>query len=194
MVSLISGRGHFTLLYKHTTYTTESGRKENKQARTWVSPKHKKGEVFGTFLAFYASVSVTRVHSNKIPIQLLGTLTHPLALADPSSGSAGPSSSLNSHLSLTVAFLQLLLTALGPCFPRLLLVSLEISRASPLWGFRAKTYKGILWLALIHTHTHRNECPNRATIFDLCQILFFSNIYIYIYIYIYVYMYVCVWI
>ena len=44
-------------------------------------------------------------------------------------------------------------------FPRLLPVSLEISRASPLCGLRAKTDKGIFWLALTHTHTHRNECP-----------------------------------
>ena len=41
-------------------------------------------------------------------------------------------------------------------FPRLLPVSQEISRASPLCRFRAKTDKGILGLAL--THTHRNEC------------------------------------
>ena len=160
MVFLISGQGHFTLLYKHTTYTTESGKRKNKQARTWVSPKHKKGEVFGIFLAFYASVSVTWVHSNKIPIQLPGMLTHPLALANSSSGSTGPNSSLSSHLSLTVAFPRLSITAFfcwlpwDPAFSPLLPVSLEILRASPLCGFHAKTDKGILWLAL----THRNEC------------------------------------
>ena len=49
--------GAFHMFYKHTidtTYIIESGRKKNKQARTWVSPKHKKGEVFWTLLAFCA--------------------------------------------------------------------------------------------------------------------------------------------
>ena len=45
----------FHMFYKYTTdttYITKSGRKKNKQERTWVSPKHKKREGFGTFLAF----------------------------------------------------------------------------------------------------------------------------------------------
>ena len=82
--SLARGISHAT----DTTYTTESGRKKNKQAQTWVSPKCKKGEVFDTFLPFWASVAVTSVYSNKIPTQLPGMLTHPLPLADPASGSA----------------------------------------------------------------------------------------------------------
>ena len=49
-------------------------------------------------------------------------------------------------------FCQLLLT-LWPSFPRPLRVSWEISRACPLCGFSAKTYKGIFWLALTHTYT-----------------------------------------
>ena len=40
-----------------TTYTTEKvEEKKNKQERTWVSSKHKKGEFFFTLLAFCASV------------------------------------------------------------------------------------------------------------------------------------------
>ena len=43
------------MFYKYAadiTYITESGRRTNKQVRTWVvSPKRKKREVFGTFLA-----------------------------------------------------------------------------------------------------------------------------------------------
>ena len=71
VIFLISGWGHFTLLYirhnihnishcftQDTTYITESWRKKKKQTRTWVSPKRKKGEVFGIFLAVCASVSV----------------------------------------------------------------------------------------------------------------------------------------
>ena len=95
------------MFYKYAAdmiYITESGRKKNKQARTRINPKYKKGEVFGTFLAFCASVAATSVYSNKIPAQLPGTLTHPLALADLASGSTGPNSSFSSHLSLTVAF------------------------------------------------------------------------------------------
>ena len=45
--------GAFHILYKHTTdttYITKSGRKKKKQAWTWVSPKHKKGEVWALLL------------------------------------------------------------------------------------------------------------------------------------------------
>ena len=49
-IRLSSGSSHlqpraFHMFYKYTTditYITESGRKKNKQARTWVYPKHKK--------------------------------------------------------------------------------------------------------------------------------------------------------
>ena len=106
--------GAFHIASQDTTYTSESGIKNNKQTRTWVSPKRKKGEVFGTLLALCA---VTSVYSNKIPTQPQGALTHPLALADLASGSTGPNFSPSSRLSLTVLFpwLSLLLTALGPC-------------------------------------------------------------------------------
>ena len=60
--------GAFHMLYKHTTDATgiiKSGRMKNKQAWTWVSPKSKKGKVFGTFLAFCASVSITSMNLNK---------------------------------------------------------------------------------------------------------------------------------
>ena len=55
MVSHISGQGYFTFLYghtKHNIHNREGGRKENKQSRTWVSSKRKKGEVCDIFLAF----------------------------------------------------------------------------------------------------------------------------------------------
>ena len=93
---------------KHSIYNREW--KKEEQTPTWVSPKRKKGEVFGTFLAFCASVSVTSVYS-KIPTQLPGTLTHPLVLVDPASGSTGPNFSLSNTLSLTFAFPWLSLTA-----------------------------------------------------------------------------------
>ena len=47
--------GAFHMLYNHTTdttYITESGRKKNKQARTWVSIKRKKREVLALFYGF----------------------------------------------------------------------------------------------------------------------------------------------
>ena len=48
VVSLISGQGYFTFLYRHTKHNREGGRKENKQTRTWVNSKCKKGEVSDT--------------------------------------------------------------------------------------------------------------------------------------------------
>ena len=108
------------MFYKYTTdiaYITESGRKKNKQERTWVSPKHKKGEVLALF---WHSVVIGSVYSNRIRTQLPGTLTHPLALSDRASGSSSPKFSLqqpplsNCRFSLTITNSSLL-TALGPC-------------------------------------------------------------------------------
>ena len=107
---------------------------------------------------------VISVYSSENPIQPPGTLTHPLPLANSAFGSTGPSSTSSSRLSLTSVDCSLLLTAFfyslpwNLTFPRLLPVPWEISRASPLCGFRAKTYLGIIWLALTRTHAHRNEC------------------------------------
>ena len=59
VVSLISGQGYFIFLYRHTKHNIhnwKSGGKENKQTRSWVRSKHKKGEVCDTFLAFCESV------------------------------------------------------------------------------------------------------------------------------------------
>ena len=73
------------------------------------------------FLAlFCASVAIASMYPSKIPTQLPGTLTHPLTLADPASGSTIPNSSFSSCLSLTVAFPLTvvnfsLFTTLGPC-------------------------------------------------------------------------------
>ena len=95
-----------------TTYTTKRvEEKKNKQARTWISSKRKKGEVSDTFSLLYASVAVTSVYS-RILTQPPGTLTQPLTLANPVSGLTGPSSSLGGRLSLTTALLRLLLTSL----------------------------------------------------------------------------------
>ena len=50
MVSLISDRG-ISHCFTNTQYTTERVKdKKNKQARTWVSSKSKKGEVWALFL------------------------------------------------------------------------------------------------------------------------------------------------
>ena len=77
--------GAFHMFYKYTTditYITESGKKKNKQALTWVSPKRKKGEIWALFWDFCASVTITSVYPSEIPTQPPGTLTPPFALAD----------------------------------------------------------------------------------------------------------------
>ena len=46
-------QGYFTFLYKHiedNIHNREVEEKKNKQARTWVSSKRKKGEVCDTFV------------------------------------------------------------------------------------------------------------------------------------------------
>ena len=147
--------GALHMFYKYATditYITESGRKKNKQAWTWVSPKRKKEEVFRTFLAFLCicgyrervsernsrtatrnADSFSRTDRPGFWFLKFQLLLQQLALSD-------------RRLSLTVANSPLF-TALGPC----------LSSSSLCW-FRAKTDKGILWLAF--THTHRT---NRAT-------------------------------
>ena len=86
------------------------------------------------------------MYLSKIPTQVPGTLTRPLALADLASGSTNPYSSFSSCLSMTVAFFWLPLTPICSLlwdlvFPRLLPVSLEILRTNPLCGFHTKTDK-----------------------------------------------------
>ena len=112
VVSLISGQGYFTFLYKytrHNVHNQEVEEKKDKQARTWVISKCKRFVTLlcGFLVHLWANTSV---YSSEIPTQPLGTLTHPLTLANPATGSVGLSSSLSSRLSLTVAFPRLLLT------------------------------------------------------------------------------------
>ena len=52
VVSLISDQRYFTFLYRHAKYNIHNREKRNKQTRTWISSKGKKGEVCNTFLAF----------------------------------------------------------------------------------------------------------------------------------------------
>ena len=49
------------------TCITESGRKKNKQARTWVIPKCKKEEISELL---WHSVAIASVYPNEIPTQL----------------------------------------------------------------------------------------------------------------------------
>ena len=160
VVSLISGQGYFTFLYrytKHNIHNREGGRKENEQTQTWVSSKHKKGEDCDTFLAFYELsraciwVKVTRNADSSSHIGQPSLWIHTSQQSASPHFYVLPSSLFCLPLS-TGLFCRLLLT-LEPSFPRLLLVSWEISCASPLCGFHAKTDKGIFWLALSHTHT-----------------------------------------
>ena len=161
----------FHMFYKYTTgitYITESGRTKYKQGWILIRPKRKKREILALF---WHSVAIVSVYPKENPTPLPGTLTHPLTLDWP--GFWVHSSQLllqQPPLSLTVAFTWLSLTPicwlLGDlAFPRLLPVSLEISRASLLYGLRAKTDEEILRLALIHTQ--RTNTHHIATDFSL---------------------------
>ena len=69
-VYLISGQEYFTFLYghtKHNIHTQEGERKENKQTRTWISSKPKKGEVYDTFVQFSVHLqAIASVYSHKV--------------------------------------------------------------------------------------------------------------------------------
>ena len=110
--------GAFHVFYKRkkdTTYMNESGRKKNKQVRTWVSSKRKKGEVLALYCGFERvsernSRTATRNADSSSREGWRGLWVHwsPLFLQQP------PLS--DCHLSLTDANFFLLLTALGLCF------------------------------------------------------------------------------
>ena len=152
------------MFYKYTTditYITKSGRKKNKQERTWVSPKHKKGEVLALL---WHSVVIASVYLNEIPTQLPGMLTHPLVLADLAFGSSSPNSLLhqppfsNRCVSLIVTN-SYLLTVLGPC--------LSLSSSSLIENLACQPFQWVLHqnrqmnlLTGAHPHPHpQNKCP-----------------------------------
>ena len=87
VVSLISGQGYFTFLYgytKHNIHNPEWGGRENKQTRTWVSSKHKKGEDCDTFVQLFVHLqAIMNLYSSEISTKPQRTLTHPLTLANP---------------------------------------------------------------------------------------------------------------
>ena len=163
------GTFYFFTNTQDTSYTTERWKKErtNKQARIWVSSKHKMGEVRNTFLVFCASVGNREgVYSSEIHTQPPGMLTHFLTLANLASGHKGP----GNRLSLSVGFptnclllftsvdWSLLFSALGPCLP---------SYSSGLVGDLARN--PIVWVScqnrrinLTSTHPHlhpQNRMP-----------------------------------
>ena len=139
MVSLISGQRHFTLICKtqHAQPRRWKKRRTNKHGLGFAPSARR--EKFVIILCGFLW-AIASEYPSEIPTQPPGTLTHPFALADMASESIGPNSSLNSRLSLTVTFRRLLLTAFfcslpwDLAFPRLLPVSQETSRASPLCG------------------------------------------------------------
>ena len=175
--------GHFTFLYRHTKHNIhnlEGGEKENKKRRTWVSSKRKKGDVCNSLHSFLCICELSRACTQaKFP---QGTLTHPLTLVNPTSGTTGPCSRLSRSSDssdfcwllspsdcpvLSTAFFcsancLLLLAAsfcllLWPCLP---LSSFDLVGNLALkpfvWVSRQNRQNDPL--TGTHTDTHRNEC------------------------------------
>ena len=160
---LRSGAFHIALKTHKTQHTQPRGwkkRRTNKHGLGWApSTRREKFWNFSCILCF-----CRLLYLGEIPTQPPGMLTHPLTLADLASESTSPNSLLSSHLSLTITFTGLLLTAFfcwliwDLAFLCLLPVSQGILCVSPLCGFHTKTVKGILWVAL--TYTNSNECTH----------------------------------
>ena len=161
MVSLISGWGNFPLLYEHNIHNGEW--KKEEQTQTWVSPKRKKGEVFGTLLAFCAFFTVTSVYSNKNPHTATRNANSSSRARRPGlwvhwSQLLAQQQPFSDHrLSLIVTNSSLLLTALGPYLFLVFFRSRRKSRAQVLCvGFAPKqTNESSDWQP--HPHLH-NEC------------------------------------
>ena len=85
------GAFHIALQTHKTIYTIRRvEEKKNKQARTWVSYKHKKGEVCDTFVWFSVHLAIMSMYPSEISTQPPGMLTHLLALTDLASEFTGP--------------------------------------------------------------------------------------------------------
>ena len=151
--SPVRGISHFFTDTQNTTYTT----KRVEEIKT---------SKLGLGLASSArreKFVILSLHSVHLWASASMYLTHPLPLANPASGSTHPSgrlplTSVDCFLLSTALFCPLLCyvsfsVLSGTFLPLSSSGSWEILRAIPLCGFRAKTNKGILWLALTHTHT-----------------------------------------
>ena len=144
------GAFHIALQTHKTQYIQPRGWKERRSNKHGLvlAPSARKKLV--TLLCGFLW-AIASVYPSEIPTQSPGTLTHPLALADPASESIGPNSSRRSCLSLSITFPRLLLTALGPCLP---------SSSSGLAGNLAR--KPFVWISrqneqrnpLTNTHSH----------------------------------------
>ena len=177
MVSLISGQGYFTFLYgrtKHNIHNQEGGRKENKQTRTWVSSKLKKGEVCDTFLAF-GELSQGCIRAKIPPSHLERWLilsywpTRPL----------GPHiRAVTCSVLLTVLFCPLFCSAsfswlppsfpsLGPCLPSTFCGLVGNLPHKPFaWVSRQNKQRDPLTWTRIHTHT--TNAQHCATYISRC--------------------------
>ena len=165
------GAFHIVSQTHKTQHTQPSGwkkRKTNKHGPE-LAPSARREKFVTLLFAFLVHVrSITSVYPSEIPSQPPGTLTHPLTLANPATGSTGPSFSLCSRLSLTLAFPRLLLTALGPCLPSSssgLVVNL--ARKPFVLFSRQNRQRNLLTGTHSHTHTHTHRETNaqhRATI------------------------------
>ena len=155
-------------------------RKTNKH-RLGLAPRTRR-EKFVTLLCSFLW-AITSVYQSEITTQPPGTLTHPLALANPASVSTDPSSLLSSRLSLTSVDCSVLLTAFcslpwdlaflvffrsrNKASAQLLCVGFAPKRAkeSSDWhSFTSTETNGTFTATHTHTHTH-------------------THIYMYVYIY-----------
>ena len=169
VVSLIFGQAYFTFLYghtKHNIHNREDGRKENNKHGLGLAPSARREE-FVTLLRCSPCICRllracirTKFPQSHLECWLIFSRwpTRP-----DSTGSSSCLSSLDYRLpptsvdwSVLPPSLDWLLLLRDLPFPRPLPDSWEISHASPLCGFHAKTDKGIHWLAPIPTPTETN--------------------------------------
>ena len=156
VVSLITGQGHFTFLYKHTRHNIhnrEEEEKTNNQGLRLALSARK--ENFVSFLrSFQWAIRVKFPHNHEEYWLILSRWPNrPLGpkIRGPRLAAASPLLLIDWSL-LLIAFFSSLSWDLA--FPHLLPVSWEISRASPLWEFRAKIDQGD---PLTGTHPHSQK-------------------------------------
>ena len=160
VVSLISGQGYFTFFTdtQNTTYTTEWVEEKRTNKHGLGLAPNKRMEKFVTLLrSFLCICGLTRACiRSKFPQShqecWLIFSRKPTRHLSPQVPAPTLICRMPCSANLYSVYCFLLLSP-GPSFRRPLPVSWDISRVSPLCGFRAKTDKRIFWLALTHLHT-----------------------------------------
>ena len=193
--------GSFHMFYKYITniiYITETGRKKNKQARTWIGPNRKKGEIWGffwhsVFLCCHERVLEQNSYSDTRKADSSSCADRPGLWLHKSKLLLQQLPLSDRCLYVTVGNSPLLLTALGPCLYSSCSSLLgNITRKLFVWASHQSRQRDPLTSAHPHPYPQKRMptiVPHISFEYKINNKIFTHKWYIYIYIYIYITIY-----